>query len=118
MSAVANKNLIIPQGATWSQTIGWKAGSPALPVNLEGFSAGMQVRTGYNTPAVAVELSTDNSRISLGAETGTIILALSASETASIEAGRYVYDLKLVNSAGIVTRLLSGLVIITPESTR
>lgn len=118
MSALANQTLTIPQGTTWSQAIVWKVGQPAAAVNLFGFTARMQIRTGYNSPSPAIELSTSNSRISLVTGTGSITLSLSATETATLEAGRYVYDLEMTSSGGQVTRLLGGTVIVTPEATR
>jgi hypothetical protein len=118
VSAIANQTLTIPQGTTWSQVVVWKVGQPPVAVNLAGFSARMQIRTGYATPSAAIELSTSNGRISLNAGTGVITLSLSATETATLEAGRYVYDLEMTSSGGEVTRLLGGMLIVSPEVTR
>lgn len=117
MSAVSSHDLTIPAGATYSQTINWKTGSPAAFVNTTGYSARMQLRTSYSAASASLDLTTANGRISL-TNAGVITLALTATETAALAAGRYVYDLELVSSGGQVTRLLEGVVTVSPEVTR
>jgi len=117
MSAVASHDLTIPAGATYSQTINYKTGSPAAFVNTTGYSARMQLRTSYSAASASLELTTSNGRISL-TNAGVITLSLTATETAALAAGRYVYDLEMVSSGGQVTRLLEGVVTVSPEVTR
>jgi hypothetical protein len=117
MSAVASHDLTIPAGATYSQTLNWKTGSPAAFVNTTNFTARMQLRTSYSAASASLELTTANGRISLN-NAGVITLSLTATETAALAAGRYVYDLELVSSGGQVTRLLEGVVTVSPEVTR
>jgi hypothetical protein len=117
MSAVASHDLTIPAGATYSQTLNWKTGSPAAFVNTTNFTARMQLRTSYSAASASLELTTANGRISL-TNAGVITLSLTATETAALAAGRYVYDLELVSSGGQVTRLLEGVVTVSPEVTR
>ena len=117
MSAVASSDLQIPQGSTWTQVADWKTGSPAAFVNTTGYTARMQLRTSYSAASASLELTTTNGRISL-TNAGVITLSLSATETAALSAGRYVYDLELVSSGGQVTRLLEGVVTVSPEVTR
>ena len=38
--------------------------------------------------------------------------------TANIAAGRYLYDVEVVSSADVVTRVLQGIATISPEITR
>jgi hypothetical protein len=117
MSAVASHDLTIPAGATYSQTLNWKTGSPAAFVNTTNFTARMQLRTSYSAATASLELTTANGRISL-TNAGVITLSLTATETAALAAGRYVYDLEMVSSGGQVTRLLEGVVTVSPEVTR
>ena len=116
MSATAD--LTIGQGETWSQVLVYKTGSPATAVNLTGYTARMQARSAYSSHTVVVELTTTNGRIALGTTNGQITLSLSATETAALAAGRYVYDLELVSAGGVVKRLVEGTLTITPEVTR
>jgi hypothetical protein len=56
----------------------------------------------------------------LGGTAGTIVVALTATQTAAIDAtpsGQYVYDLELV-SGSTVTRLVEGNFLVSPEVTR
>lgn len=117
MSAVAPHNFVIPAGASWSQLINWKTGTPPVAVNTTNFSARMQLRASHSSAAVAVELTAANSRITL-TNTGNITLSLSPTVTSAIAAGKYVYDLEMISSGGQVTRLLEGTITVTPEVTR
>ena len=109
-------DLCIPQGATFSQVITWKADGDE--VNLTGFTARMQIRPTAASATTTLSLTTENSRIALGGAAGTITLSISATDTAAITAGRYVYDLELVSAGGIVTRLLQGVVTVSANVTR
>jgi hypothetical protein len=117
MSALGSVDLTIAQGATYSQVFTYKTGTPAVAVNLAGHTARMHLRTSYTAPAASLELTTENGRIVLGGSAGTVTLALAASVTAALNAGRYVYDLELVNGE-IVTRFIEGIVTVSPNVTR
>jgi hypothetical protein len=56
--------------------------------------------------------------LTLGGAAGTIVITLTATQTAALTAGNYVYDLELVSGAGVVTRLVQGNVTVTAEITR
>lgn len=109
-------DLCIQQGATFSRLIRWKA--DGANVNLSGFSARMQIRPTAASATTTLSLTTENGRIALGGTAGTITLTISATDTAAITAGRYVYDLELVSAGGIVTRLLQGIVTVSANVTR
>ena len=51
-------------------------------------------------------------------EDGLLYLTLTNTQTDSLRAGRYVYDVELTSSAGDVTRVLEGIVTVTPTVTR
>lgn len=76
----------------------------------------MQLRTSYEAPSAAISL-TQASGITLGGAAGTIVVALTDTQTSALPAGRYVYDLELVEGSK-VTRLIEGVAICTPEVTR
>ena len=105
------------QGASFDYTLTWQTGG--TPVNLSGYTARMQVRDGYDGGSAIVSL-TSGTGITLGGTAGTILVALTATQTAAIDAtpsGQYVYDLELV-SGSTVTRLVEGTFIVSPEVTR
>lgn len=118
------------QGATLHLTFLWRQPSvndtPGNPVNLDGYTARMHLRTQITDPEPALELTTDNGRIILGAAdpdtaadptTGLITLWVDADTTTTLDAGTYVYDLELVAGTH-VTRFIEGKVKLRPEVTR
>lgn len=58
--------------------------------------------------------NTINFNATINSVSGIINLSLDANTTASLDAGRYVYDVKLITS-DIVTRFMEGYVTVTPE---
>lgn len=83
--------------------------------NLTGYSARMQVRASVQSASTILNLvsPTDITLTSAGVVTVTVDADVMA--TAS---GSFVYDIEVESGSGIVTRLLQGKFIITPEVTR
>lgn len=109
-------NFVCPQGATFSKQLTWEIDD--IPVDLTTYTARMQVREKYTSPSAIVNLTTENGGITLGGDEGTIDIEISALTTSGIIAKEYVYDLELVTSSSVVTRLIEGKFIVTPEVTR
>jgi tRNA threonylcarbamoyladenosine modification (KEOPS) complex Pcc1 subunit len=107
----------IEQGATFYQPLVWKDGNGAL-VNLTGYTARMQIRKTVKSDTTILSLTTENGRITLGGAAGTILLQVSATDTAALVACCGVYDLELQASNGNVVRLLEGEIEISKEVTR
>lgn len=103
----------VPQGATWFQQLEYEIDGE--PVNIESLSARMKVRKSYNLP-VLIELTTDNERIRID-ETNKIKIELTATETAALVAGRYLFDIELVNEDD-VERVLFGMFTVGAEVTK
>lgn len=115
MQAPGRLDLELWQGATWSYVLTWEvAGNP---VNLSGYTARLQARASVEATATALSIST-TAGITLGGSLGTVTLSRSATETAALTPGRYYYDLELVSSGGVVTRLTEGTLTIYAEVTR
>jgi hypothetical protein len=114
MQAPGYLDLICYQGANFDYTLTWKTDGTA--VNLTSYTARMQVRETYQSSTAALSF-TNGSGITLGGTAGTILVAASATVTAGVAAGDYVYDLEMVNS-GTVTRLIQGKFKVDPEVTR
>ena len=110
-------NLTIEQGTTYSQRLTWKIDSNA--VNLTGYTARMKVRAVNRRdrePLISLTSSAGGG-ITLGGSAGTIDIAISAASTASLVPEKYTYDLELVSSGGVVTRLVKGTVTVAAEVT-
>ncbi len=114
----AQYDITIEQGATFLLDLLWKD-SNGTPVDLTGYAARMQVRRKYDAPDPALLSFTDaNGAITLGGAAGTIAIKGLATLTDVVPAKQGVYDLELVAPNGDVTRLVAGIVIVTPEVTR
>ena len=88
------------------------------PVNLTGFTARMELREDVDDATVLHSMTTENGGITLGGADGTIDLLVSAANTSGFTFGHAVYDLELISASGVVTRLLSGTVVVSKEVTR
>lgn len=98
------------QGATFDKKLTWTIDSE--PVDLTSFEARMQLRKTHPTEEIAFEFGT----ITLNS-LGEILIEATAEQTAAIPAREYVYDLELVDG-DVVTRLIEGPFVVTPEVTR
>jgi hypothetical protein len=104
------------QGATFALAISW-IDSDGTAVNLSAYTARMHVRPSVESATLTVALTTENGGIVLDAATGRIELRLTATQTAALAAGAYVYDLELVSGA-TVTRIIQGAFTVRAEVTR
>ena len=109
-------DFLMPKGSTFSRTLTWKVSGSA--VNLTNYTARMQARTSHISGTAVLTLTTENGKITLGGAAGTITLNLTATETAAITQQSLAYDLELVSAGGVVTRLVEGQIVLTPEVTR
>jgi hypothetical protein len=109
-------DFLMPKGSTFSRTLTWKVSGSA--VNLTNYTARMQARTSHISGTAVLTLTTENGKITLGGAAGTITLNLTATETAAITQHSLAYDLELVSAGGVVTRLVEGQIVLTPEVTR
>jgi hypothetical protein len=111
-------DMTIYQGATFALTLTWRQGEPPVAVNLTGYTARMQLRETTGSPSTVLSLtSAGGGGLTLGGAAGTIALNVSATQTAELTPGTYLYDLELVNGA-TVTRLVEGRAVVSPEVTR
>lgn len=118
MGSNTYNNFVIKQGATFSQILTWYSDkNKTTPVNLTGYTARMQIRNNIEDASPIVDMTTANSKITLGGAAGTITLNIPATETSALTPGSAVYDLELVNGATVI-RLLEGSLEITREVTR
>jgi len=109
-------DFLMPKGSTFSRTLTWKISGSA--VNLTNYTARMQARASVTSATVVLDLTTANSKIVLGGTAGTITITVSAADTAAITQSSLAYDLELVSAGGVVTRLVEGQIVLSPEVTR
>ena len=104
-------NLIIDQGTTYSTSIDITDDND-MPVDLTGYTGSAQIRKHY---------SSSNSTpfaVSIDAADGVVSLGLTSTQTGALTAGRFVYDVELTNTSGVVSRIVEGIVTVTPQVTR
>ena len=111
----AKYNITIEQGANFSRTITYKD-SNGDPINLSTYTARMQIRENYNFP-ILVSLTTENGGITLGGSEGTIVIQISAVDSALLDFDSGIHDLELVQVEN-VTRIIEGNVFFSREVTK
>lgn len=109
---MANKaNLKIDQGTDFLTTV-TLTDDAGDPISLSGYVGAGQIRK-YYTSTNAVDFD-----VTVTPSTGEVTLQLTSTQTNAMEAGRYVYDVELTDGANVVSRVLEGIVTITPGVTR
>jgi len=109
----AKANLIIEQGTDYSTTLTVED-STGSAQDLTGYTAAGQIRKHY-TSNTAI-----NFTIAFGATRtdGKLTISLGRVTTANMESGRYVYDVEITSAANTRSRLVEGIVTITPQVTK
>jgi hypothetical protein len=106
-------NIPLDQGTTFSSVV-TVTGANGLVFDLTGYTARGQIRKSYaSTSATAFTCSIPSP------SAGNIHISLTATQTAALKAGRYLYDIEVVKAAtGEVTRVVEGQVDVNPRVTR
>ena len=108
----AYSNLYLEQGTTFNTTITLDDVYGSV-YDLSGYTVNSQIRKSYYSANATAIFTT-----SINAGSGTITLNLSTNVTANISPGRYVYDTTIKDSSGNVTRVLEGIVDVSPRVSR
>lgn len=104
-------NIVVDQGVDYSTDINLTDDDEQV-IDLTGYTANSQIRKTF-TSSNSVSFSTSTS-----GTTGVVTLSLTANQTGSLTAGRYVYDVFLTNGSGVKSRIVEGIVTVTPRVTR
>jgi hypothetical protein len=110
-------DILIEQGATFQKTFTWKDSNEDA-VDLTGYTARMQIRRKKSSTTAEHSATTENGGITLGDELGTVAVEIPAADTADFDFTKGVYDIELIASDGVVTRLVEGGVEVSKEVTR
>ena len=105
------------RGETFVRSLTYK-NDDNTPVDLTGYTATMMIREDLDSAVVAMEISTNNGRITLGGAAGTIDIEVSSTDTDQMAEGTYVYDLVIEDGSSVVTRLLEGTLEVKKAVTR
>lgn len=104
---------IAEQGATWILYL-HLVDDEENDIDLTNYSVRSHIRKKFTdtNPTAIFNCSIIN------AEQGKIQLKLDANITKTIQKGTYVFDVEIENDEGMVTRILEGILIVTPEVTK
>lgn len=106
--------LYMDQGATFNNTLNITDDLTNAKVNIQGYLVTSQMRRSYysaNATANIVCTITDSAN-------GAILMSLGAANTSNIKAGRYLFDVETVDPNGVTSRILEGIITVTPQITR
>lgn len=104
-------NLKIDQGSDYITSV-TLTDDDGNPLDLVGYTGEAQIRKYYTSTTYR---SFD---VTIEANTGTVQLELDANTSNNMDFGRYVYDVELTASDGTISRIMEGIVTITPGVTR
>lgn len=109
----AYTELFVDQGTDFESSIDL-VGDDGAAINVSSYVFKGQIRKSYysKNPTANITFTVTN------ASTGNIKMSMSASTTANIPAGRYLYDVKMVDSASTTNRLVEGIITINPQVTK
>ncbi len=103
-------NLVVDQGTTFSSSITFNDEN-GNTINFSTYSGSAQMRkhfTSSNSTSFEVNLTSN----------GVVTLSLTSNQTGNLVAGRYVYDLEVTDAQNRISRLIEGIVTVTPNVTR
>jgi hypothetical protein len=104
-------NLVIDQGTTFSADLTLTDDNGDM-LQLGGYTANSQMRKWYTSTNPAAIFTT-----SINTTSSVITLSLTDTQTNNLTAGRYVYDVE-INNGSTVSRIVEGIVTVTPQVTR
>jgi hypothetical protein len=104
-------NLVVDQGTSFSATVTVTDSGDAI-FNLTGYTVAAQMRKSYASTTATTFTASHNGSL------GQITIVLNSTTTAALEPGRYLYDVEITSSAGLITRVVEGVVTVTPGMTR
>jgi hypothetical protein len=109
---MANKaNLVIDQGTDFNTKIDLFDDADQ-PYDLTGFTVKSQMRKNYASETSYDFGATHNDDL------GQIFLSMDNELSGSLEPGRYLYDVEITSSSNNISRVVEGIVTVTPGITR
>ena len=110
--AARNVNLVLEQGVDF-QAVFTIRNNNNSPLNLTGYTGISSIRKSP-TSSTAYPLTLSFPDLL----NGKVAVSMGHTATGTMEGGRYVYDVELIDGAGRISRIIEGTVTITPNVTR
>lgn len=105
--------LTVDQGATYESTLDL-TNDDGSAINVAGYTFSGQIRKSYYSVNPTANLTITVS----SAANGNLVISLNSATTTNIKAGRYLYDVKMTSPSSTVTRIVEGIITITPQVTK
>ena len=106
--------IYLDQGTTFNKVITVRDANTNALLNVSGSTVTGQIRKSFYSSNASGNLTctvTD-------AGNGEITLTMTAANTSNIKDGKYLFDVKAVDANNVTSRILEGIMIITPQVTR
>jgi len=100
-------NLYVDQGSDYQVTI------TVDDTDITGYTVKAQMRKSYGSSTAY-----DFDAVVSDGPAGKLTLTLLGEDSSDIPAGRYLYDVEITSPGGTKTRVVEGLVILTPQITQ
>ena len=98
------------QGADFSTTFSIETANGGV-LDLSTYTGASQMRKNYTS-------SNDTPFTITLSNTGIIDISLTSNVTSSLIPGRYLYDIEIISSTNVVSRVIEGIVDVSPDITR
>lgn len=83
-------------------------------LNIANYSFTSSMRKSFYSSSVTANLTVTV----VNTSNGNITLSLNSATTSNIKAGRYLFDVKQIDSVNITTRLVEGIITVLPQVTK
>ena len=111
--AAGKYDIVIDQGSSFALDLTVQEDGSAK--NLNTYSVSSQLRPHITSSTLTATFT----GTVVNATNGQLQISLTAAQTAAISPGKYFYDVEIFTSGdAVVTRLIQGSVVVTPEVTR
>ena len=101
-------NLVIEQGTDYSATF-TVTKDDGTPLNLAGFTGTCKMKKTHSSSATPIQLTLGY----VSRSAGKIFISMTATQTTTLKARRYVYEIVLTSPNNTIGRVIEGLIEVT-----
>ena len=83
-------------------------------INVAGYTFSSSMRKSFYSSGGTANLTV----AVISAANGDVRFSLNAATTANIKAGRYVFDIKQINTSNVTSRMFEGIITVNPQVTK
>lgn len=105
--------LNLDQGTTFNVDIDLTEANSS-PINISGYTFSSSIRKSYYSSRVTANLVVTITN----AANGNLALSLAAANTSNIKAGRYLFDVKQIDTSNVTSRVVEGIITVNPQVTK